>query len=135
MRLNMLGGVAAAIVWMAAAPAVAHHAFSAEFDINKPITLTGRVTSMRWSNPHGWIYIDVQDADGKVVNWAFETTGGNALFRRGWRKDDLEPGRIVTIDGWLARNGTPTANASRIKLPDGRQLFAGSAPPGESAPR
>jgi hypothetical protein len=131
----MFAAAAAAVAWMAAEPAVAHHSFSAEFDITKTITLTGKVTSVRWSNPHAWIYIDVQGADGKAVNWAFETATANALYRRGWRKDDLEPGTVVIAEGWLARNGTPTANTSSITLPDGRRLFAGAASPTEGAPR
>ena len=135
MRLKSVGAIAVAVVWMGAVPAVAHHSFSAEFDVTKTITLTGKVTSVRWSNPHAWVYIDVQGADGKVVNWAFETATANGLYRRGWRKDDLEPGTVVTIEGYLARNGTPTANASRITLPDGRRLFAGAATPNEGAPR
>lgn len=135
MRVKIFAAAAAAVAWMAAAPAVAHHSFSAEFDVTKTITLTGKVTSVRWSNPHAWVYIDVQGADGKVVNWAFETATANGLYRRGWRKDDLEPGTVVTIEGYLARNGTPTANASRIALPDGRRLFAGPAAPNEGAPR
>ena len=134
MRLKMLGVTVGAVVWMTAAPAVAHHSFSAEFDITKVIKVTGKVTSMRWSNPHAWIYVDVQGNDGKVVNWAFETATANGLYRRGWRKDDLEPGTVVTVEGYLARNGTPTANASNITLPDGRRLFAGAAP-NEGAPR
>jgi hypothetical protein len=134
MRLRMLGVTVGAVVWMTAAPAVAHHSFSAEFDITKVIKVTGKVSSMRWSNPHAWIYVDVQGDDGKVVNWAFETATANGLYRRGWRKDDLEPGTVVTVEGYLARNGTPTANASNITLPDGRRLFAGAAP-NEGAPR
>ena len=134
MRLKILGVMVVASVWIAGAPVVAHHSFSAEFDITKPVTLTGAVTTVRWSNPHAWVYIDVQGDDGEVVNWAFETRTANALYRSGWRKDDLEPGTVVTIEGWLARNGTPTANASRITLPDGRRLFAGAAP-SEGAPQ
>ena len=135
MRLKTYCVAAAAAVVMAAAPAVAHHSFSAEFDITKTIKLSGKVSSVRWSNPHAWIYVDVTGADGKVVNWAFETGAANGLYRRGWRKDDVEPGLAVTVEGWLARNGTPTANASSITLPDGRRLFAGSAPTEGGAPR
>jgi hypothetical protein len=123
------------VIVAATAPAVAHHSFSAQFDITKTVTVMGKVSSVRWSNPHAWIYIDVQGEDGKVVNWAFETATANALFRRGWRKDDLEPGTAVIAEGWLARNGTPTANTSSITLPDGRRLFAGTAPAEGADPR
>ena len=127
MSRTVWGGLIALLVSVAAAPAIAHHSFAAEFDENRPVKLTGKVTSMRWSNPHAWIYVDVTGEDGKVVNWAFETGGVNALYRRGWRKEDLAAGTVLTIDGWAARNGTPTANASSITFPDGRRLFAGTS--------
>jgi hypothetical protein len=122
------------LVWLGLAAvlsstALAHHSFSAEYDDKKPIKLTGKVTVMRWSNPHAWIYLDVKGKDGKVVNWALETGGANALFRRGWRKEDLPAGTVLVVDGWQARNGTPTANASSITFTDGRKLFAGTSNP------
>ncbi len=115
-----------------AVAAAGHHSFSAEFDIESPVELTGAVTDMKWSNPHTWIYIDVEDDAGNVVNWALETPrAANMLIRNGWRRDDLPVGRVITVQGWQARNGTPTANISSVTLEDGRQLFAGS-PTGDS---
>jgi len=123
---RMMSGIAV-VAALGAASAFAHHSFTAEFDQNKPIKLTGKVTQMKWSNPHGWIYIDVVGADGKVVNWALETGGANALYRRGWRKADLPAGAVLKVEGWQARNGSPTANVSSITFGDGRRLFAGTS--------
>lgn len=131
MRTRVLTGVVGALL-MAAVPAAAHHAFGAEFDANKPVKLTGKVTKFDLVNPHAWIYIDVTDTDGKVTNWAIETGAPNALFRRGWRKDSLPLGIVIVVEGYRAKNGQPMANGRDVTFPDGRRLFAGSS--GTGAP-
>jgi hypothetical protein len=112
---------------------LAHHSFAAQFDINKPVTLTGTVTELKWSNPHGWIYIDVTDENGNVMSWALETTGVNNLVRRGWRQEDLSIGTLITIGGFQARNNTPTAAARSVTLSDGTKLFTGPRDRNEDA--
>ena len=109
------------------APARAHHAFAAEYDRDKPITLTGAMTKLEWTNPHARIYIDAKDDKGEVVNWDFELGPPNGLMRRGWNRNSLKPGMIVTIEGFLSKTNPRGANARSVKLPDGRQVFAGSS--------
>ena len=113
----------------------AHHAFSAEYDAKKPVTLRGTLTKMEWVNPHGWFYIDVKGPDGKVVNWAIETASTNQLIRRGLRETDFPVGVEVTVDGYQARNGSPTANASKVRFKDGRDFFLGAPNTGAPEPR
>lgn len=132
MKRAALHILAPLVLAFAAAPAFAHHSFAAEFDGTQPVTLKGVVTKMEWINPHGWVYIDVKGDDGKVVNWAIETGGPNALLRRGLRKTDFPVGIEVVVHGYKAKNGTPTANATTLTLPDGREFYAGSS--GTGAP-
>jgi len=127
MRKTALIVTAAALVLLGAAPLLAHHAFSAEFDQAKPIKLAGEITKVEWTNPHAWIHVNVKDADGKVVAWRFEMGAPNALLRAGWSRDDIKPGTAVTISGFLARAGGPVGNAFQVRLPDGRDLFAASS--------
>ena len=108
-----------------AATASAHHAFAAEFDRESPVQLTGTVTEMRWANPHAWIYIDVEGEDGSVVNWALETRAANNLIRLGWRPADVPVGAVLVIEGFRARNGSPTASIASVTFENGRRLFAG----------
>lgn len=118
--------LAGIVLGLAALPAAAHHSFAAEYDQDKPIKLTGTVTKFDVTNPHSWIYIDVKNADGKVVNWGFETASAANLYRRGIRKDTVKPGTVVTIQGYLAKDGTNTGNAQTMTLPDGTQMILGT---------
>ena len=129
MRSYRLAILLAILAWVVV-PVAAHHSFSAEYDFNKPLKLKGKVTEMKWANPHAWIYIDVVGKNGNVEKWAWETGGANALYRRGWRKEDLVAGTMLVIDGYQARNGSKTANATSITFENGKRLFAASSSQG-----
>jgi hypothetical protein len=116
-----------------AVPVLAHHSFEAEYDAKKPVEVKGMVTKMEWMNPHARFYVDVKDDSGKVTNWNFELGSPNVLKRQGWARDSLKVGDMVTVEGYLAKDGSNLANARRVTLADGRKVFNGSA--GEGGPQ
>jgi len=131
-RRSLIG----AAVWMTLAgtvPMLAHHAFSAEFDGNRPISLRGTVVKMEWVNPHSWITMAVKNENGTTETWEVEAGAPNAMFRRGFRKDSLVAGTEILIQGFRAKSGKNVANGRDITLPDGRKLFMGSS--GTGAPQ
>jgi hypothetical protein len=103
----------------------AHHAFAAEYDENKLVTISGKVTSFQWTNPHAWLYIIGKDESGKVVSWGFEMGSPGGLLHRGWKRTDLKKGDQITVEGYCAKDGRNVANARTVTLPDGRKLFGG----------
>jgi hypothetical protein len=113
---------------------MAHHSFAAEYDKNKPITITGAVSRIEWANPHVYFYLDVK-ASPRPGTWAIEGGAPNTLYRAGWRKDSLHIGDIVTVHGYLARDGTKLANMSKVILADGREVLGGQQDGGPSAPK
>ena len=122
MRINTLVLVAALALPTAAVPVLAHHAFSAEFDINRPITVRGTITKMEWINPHAWIHMDVTEADGSVASWMIELGPPNSLIKRGWTRDSVPAGIEIIVEGHQAKDGQNRANGGDITLPDGNRF-------------
>ena len=124
-RAFVLAIAAAGAAWLSTASA--HHSFAAEFDRDMPITVTGTVTKVEWANPHARFYIDAKDESGKTVNWDFELASPNGLMRRGWNRNSMKLGDLVTVTGHRAKNNPLVGNASSVTMADGKKLFAGSS--------
>jgi hypothetical protein len=116
---------AAAALLLSTMRTSAHHAFAAEYDENKRVTVSGTVTRFEWNNPHAWLYVDGKNESGKVANWSFEMGSPNGLLHRGWKRTELKRGDQVTVEGYRAKDGREVANAGAVTLPDGRKLFGG----------
>ena len=136
MRRNLLvvSGLCAGLLLLGALPLIAHHSFAAEYDNNKPIKFNGKVTKVEWMNPHIYFYVDSKDPSGKNVNYAVEGGAPNGLYRQGWRKDTLKIGESITVEGYLAKDGSNTVNARNVTLADGKRIFAGNND-GDGAPK
>jgi hypothetical protein len=131
-RLRFPVAAGALIVTFAGGPALAHHAFSSEFDAAKPVKLTGTVKKMEWINPHSWLTLEVKNDNGTIETWEIEAGAPNAMFRRGFNKNSLPIGTQVVVNGFQAKDGRKRANGRDLSFPDGRRLFLGSS--GTGAP-
>ena len=125
-----LSVVAAGVGLLLIVPVWAHHAFGAEFDVNKPLKLRGSVTKWEMINPHSWIHLDVKDPDGKVATWMIEGGSPNSLLRLGFTKNSLPPGTEIVVEGFQAKDGANRGVGANLTFTDGRKLFLGGSAPG-----
>ena len=124
---TLVAAVAGLGLSLLASLATAHHAFSAQFDVENPLKLNGTVTKVEWRNPHAWFYIDVEDNDGNVANWGLELASPNLLMRKGWTRSSMKVGDAVTVEGFHSRDGSNTGNARVVTLDaTGKTLSIGS---------
>jgi hypothetical protein len=131
----VIGAALLVVVASAGRPISAHHSFAAEFDSNKPVTLSGAVTKVEWGNPHIWVYLDVKDERGSLQHWQCEGGAPNTLTRNGWSSNSLKTDGQITIEGFVAKDGSKTCNMRSVKLPDGRTVFAGTSGDGAPPPK
>jgi hypothetical protein len=125
LKLSRTFCIAAVALLLVTVRISAHHAFAAEYDENKVVTVSGMVTEFKWTNPHAWIYIEGKDESGRIASWGFEMGSPNGLVHRGWKRTDVKKGDRITVDGYRAKNGSNVANARTVTVSDGRKLFGG----------
>ncbi len=125
MAMRHVFSVLVGVAWsLTATPGLTHHSFAAVFDVARPVELTGTITRIDWTNPHAWIHMDVEDAEGNVENWSVELLGINTLLKQGWRPDTAGPGDVISVSGFGARDGSTSANASSVTMVEtGEQLW------------
>jgi len=128
MRSLIVSGLVGITV-LCPAMTLAHHSFAAEFDNAMPVKIAGVVTKIEWRNPHAYFFVDVEDEKGNAQNWAMELGSPNALARRGWTRDSLKIGDVVSVEGHRARDGSLKGNATSVVLAGGKRLFSSGASP------
>jgi hypothetical protein len=126
MRTRLIPLIASIVILAGGSPALAHHAFSSEFDSSKPVTLEGVVTRVDWQNPHVHFFVDVRQQDGSMVNWDCETRSPNRLEKAGWKRDSMKPGDKVVVHGEMARDSSHSIDGRKVTLADGRKILTGS---------